>query len=299
MLLAGVVSWFASTWPDGLEWSYLGHRYAAAEKAVANESAVVAAVDQWQSKWSPMTDYGRRQAPLGELPPDGAAEAASTWPNLNGWRSLAGVLGTIVTLGILYGASPRDAEAATTSDRPCTGFLASHCSPETNPVSMHHHFIDRFAMGDSPVHRLDARAKLRGGAGVQRGADQFRPLPGRRLGADGRIAVCDALVRPRSGRVCPAAGCDPQPVHPHARADEPGLRPGVARGGVRPVALHRQRRLADGGQHRDQVRPGGPGFDGDDVHDPLRFALGGDAASATCRKSSSCSWGFSTATSSC
>ncbi len=25
---------------------------------------------------------------------------------------------------------------------------------------MHHHFIDRFAQGDSPVHRLDARAKL-------------------------------------------------------------------------------------------------------------------------------------------
>ncbi len=25
---------------------------------------------------------------------------------------------------------------------------------------MHHHFIDRFAMGDSPSHRLDARAKL-------------------------------------------------------------------------------------------------------------------------------------------
>ncbi len=27
-------------------------------------------------------------------------------------------------------------------------------------ASMHHHFIDRFAMGDSPIHRLDARAKL-------------------------------------------------------------------------------------------------------------------------------------------
>ena len=25
---------------------------------------------------------------------------------------------------------------------------------------MHHHFIDRYAMGDSPIHRLDARAKL-------------------------------------------------------------------------------------------------------------------------------------------
>jgi len=25
---------------------------------------------------------------------------------------------------------------------------------------MHHHFIDRFSLGDSPIHRLDARAKL-------------------------------------------------------------------------------------------------------------------------------------------
>lgn len=103
MLLAGIVSWFASTWPDGLEWSYLGHRYAAAEKAVANDSAVVAAVDQWQSKWSPLTDYGRRQAPLGQMP-RGAAEAASMRPHPNGWHSLAGVLGTIATLGMVYGA---------------------------------------------------------------------------------------------------------------------------------------------------------------------------------------------------
>ena len=28
---------------------------------------------------------------------------------------------------------------------------------------MHHHYIDRFAQGDSPVHRLDARAKLLAG----------------------------------------------------------------------------------------------------------------------------------------
>ena len=29
LLLAGVVSWFASTMPDGLEWSYSKHRYGA------------------------------------------------------------------------------------------------------------------------------------------------------------------------------------------------------------------------------------------------------------------------------
>ena len=105
LLLAGVVSWFASTLPDGLEWSYSEHRYGAAEKAVQNRSPVVAAVDQWQTKWSPMTDYSRREAPLGQLPAAESSEPESAWPNADGWRSLAGVLGTIVTLGILYGLS--------------------------------------------------------------------------------------------------------------------------------------------------------------------------------------------------
>jgi cobalt/nickel transport system permease protein len=101
LLLAGVVSWFASTAPDGLEWCYSQHRYGAVEKAVENRSSVVTAVDQWQAKWSPMTDYQRRMTPLGQLP--AAGEPQSAWPNPSGWRSLAGVLGTIVTLGILYG----------------------------------------------------------------------------------------------------------------------------------------------------------------------------------------------------
>jgi cobalt/nickel transport system permease protein len=50
LLLASVVSWFASTLPDGLEWSYLEHRYGAAATAVCNQSPLVAAVDRWQSK---------------------------------------------------------------------------------------------------------------------------------------------------------------------------------------------------------------------------------------------------------
>jgi cobalt/nickel transport system permease protein len=105
LLLAGVASWFASTWPDGLEWSYLEHRYGAAEKAVHNESPLVAAVDGWQGKWSPMTDYARRETPLGQSPPAATAQRGPGWPNPDGWRSLAGLLGTIVTLSVLYGAS--------------------------------------------------------------------------------------------------------------------------------------------------------------------------------------------------
>ncbi len=105
LLLGGVVSWFASTLPDGLEWSYLEHRYGSAEKAVSNESPVMAAVDQWQARWSPMADYTRREAPLGQLPDEGTAESAAARPLADGWRSLAGVLGTLVTLSLVYAAS--------------------------------------------------------------------------------------------------------------------------------------------------------------------------------------------------
>jgi cobalt/nickel transport system permease protein len=105
LLLAGVVSWFASRCPDGLEWSCVGHRYAAAEKAVQNDSSVVAAVGRWQERWSVLSDYTRREAPLGQLPAVAKDESASAWPVPDGWRSLAGILGTVVTLSVLYGVS--------------------------------------------------------------------------------------------------------------------------------------------------------------------------------------------------
>ena len=90
LLLAGVVSWFASTWPDGLEWSCQERRYGEAEKIVRNDSPLVAAVDRWQSRWSTMSDYTRRQAPLGNEPAEPAAHRDPAWPNPDGWRSLAG-----------------------------------------------------------------------------------------------------------------------------------------------------------------------------------------------------------------
>jgi cobalt/nickel transport system permease protein len=105
LLLAGVVSWFASPWPDGLEWSCVGHRYTAAEKAVQNDSSVVAAIGRWQQRWSLMSDYTRREAPLGRLPAEAKGPSASAWPAPDGWRSLAGILGTVVTLSVLYGVS--------------------------------------------------------------------------------------------------------------------------------------------------------------------------------------------------
>jgi len=105
LLLSGVISWFASSLPDGLEWSYRGHRYGTTGQAVENRSPAVAAVDRWQSKWSPLTDYTRRETPLGQAPGEGTAESASGWPQPDGWSSLAGILGTVVTLSLVYGAA--------------------------------------------------------------------------------------------------------------------------------------------------------------------------------------------------
>jgi cobalt/nickel transport system permease protein len=102
LLLAGLVSWFASTQPDGLEWTCGQRPHGEAEPAIHNDSPAVAAVDQWQSRWAPMADYTRRDEPLGQLP---AAKPRAAWPNPDAWRSLAGLLGTGVTLAIVYGAS--------------------------------------------------------------------------------------------------------------------------------------------------------------------------------------------------
>lgn len=107
LLLAGVVRWFASQRPDGLEWSCTGHRYAAAENAVQNDSSLVTAVGRWQQRWSVMSDYTRRDVPLGQLqlPAEAKGPSASAWPAPDGWRSLAGILGTAVTLSVLWGVS--------------------------------------------------------------------------------------------------------------------------------------------------------------------------------------------------
>lgn len=104
LLVAGLVSWFASTHPDGLEWTYQKHLARNGQPAVDNPSPLVAAVDAFQAKWSPMSDYTRRSAPLGQEPAQEAeAEpAAAAWPNMDGWGSLAGVLGTGATLGLLF-----------------------------------------------------------------------------------------------------------------------------------------------------------------------------------------------------
>jgi len=102
LLLGGVVSWFASGHPDGLEWSYQEHSYGdTAAEAVDNDSPAIAGVDAWQDKWAPMPDYGEE-----------------------GWTSVAGLMGTALTLALVYGAARlirRRREAEPSDEAPSRG----------------------------------------------------------------------------------------------------------------------------------------------------------------------------------
>ena len=100
LLFAGVVSLFASSHPDGLEWSYLEHKYGQ-EEAVKPAAETIAAVDDFQSRYSLMPDYTKRPADLGKLPTEADAEAEAA----EGWGSFAGVVGTAATLLLVYGLS--------------------------------------------------------------------------------------------------------------------------------------------------------------------------------------------------
>ena len=102
-LLAGVVSWFASPYSDGLEWSYLEHRYGGAPKATRQPTAAVNAVDELQSKYTPMPDYTVRSRSSGATEAAAIEEAdQEAWPGVNGWTTLAGLVGTVLALLVVY-----------------------------------------------------------------------------------------------------------------------------------------------------------------------------------------------------
>ena len=85
LLTAGIFSWFASSHPDGLEWSMLkasGH-----EELVSPQNTVHAAASEIQQKASVFPDYNIEKA-------DDSLPA-------NAGKSIAGLVGALLTLGIV------------------------------------------------------------------------------------------------------------------------------------------------------------------------------------------------------
>jgi cobalt/nickel transport system permease protein len=102
ILTGGVLSWFASTRPDGLEWTIA--KVSGKEQLESNGTVhkILAAV---QEKVSFLPDYALKTSPDST-----AAEQARQWPAVNGGTSVAGLIGGVMTLllaglagfGIMY-----------------------------------------------------------------------------------------------------------------------------------------------------------------------------------------------------
>jgi cobalt/nickel transport system permease protein len=92
----GLLSWFASTHPDGLEWSIKG--VTGQEELQAPQAGAHGVLAALQEKLAFLPDYDFK-------PPPGSheAEKESSWPEVSPGKSLAGVLGAAITL-LLAGA---------------------------------------------------------------------------------------------------------------------------------------------------------------------------------------------------
>jgi len=86
------VSWFASTQPDGLEWSMA--RTSGTEKLAAPSDGLHALAASLQDKVAFLPDYA-----FSASEPSGAADASKPgWPAVDAGTTLAGVVGAALTL---------------------------------------------------------------------------------------------------------------------------------------------------------------------------------------------------------
>ena len=96
VIVAVGLSLIASGLPDGLEWSYAERPDQPDFKPiVTNEDSKVAAVDDFQAKYSLMPDYSIRPSKLGRAPSQRSETTAA-------WTSFAGVVGSALTMAVIW-----------------------------------------------------------------------------------------------------------------------------------------------------------------------------------------------------
>ncbi|MBP6124915.1 MAG: energy-coupling factor ABC transporter permease [Phycisphaerae bacterium] len=95
LLLGGVASWFASTHPDGLEWSMF--RVSGKEALEPPEKAVHTTLSQIQDKTALLPDYTFKNTAETE-------SSSRSWPSVNIGTSISGILGGLLVLALAIGA---------------------------------------------------------------------------------------------------------------------------------------------------------------------------------------------------
>lgn len=90
-VVGGLVSWFASTHPDGLEWAIA--RISGRAELPAPGSRVHTALARIQERTALLPDYGFKAA---AVTPEG--EPAHAWPSADAGTSASGIVGGVITL---------------------------------------------------------------------------------------------------------------------------------------------------------------------------------------------------------
>ncbi len=95
VVTGGVLSWFASTHPDGLEWSI--QRVTGSDSLPEAGQGIVSVLKRFQEKTAVLPDYSF--APAGNEAQK--AEESPAWPMVDGGTSAAGIVGAAVVLGMV------------------------------------------------------------------------------------------------------------------------------------------------------------------------------------------------------
>lgn len=99
VLIGGGLSWFASTHPDGLEWSL--ERITGEGEIVAPERAPYKQIAELQGRTALLPDYDFKTT--GAAAEAVGDEAAETWPAVKGGTTVSGLVGGALTMSLVLG----------------------------------------------------------------------------------------------------------------------------------------------------------------------------------------------------
>jgi cobalt/nickel transport system permease protein len=100
LLTGGFFSWFASTHPDGLEWSI--QKIYGKPDIPGSDQGIIPFLEGVQEKTAILPDYGfRSDEPLSaDEKKAGTGKKEDFWPEVSSGKTIAGIVGSMMTLGL-------------------------------------------------------------------------------------------------------------------------------------------------------------------------------------------------------
>ncbi|MDD5678042.1 MAG: energy-coupling factor ABC transporter permease [Kiritimatiellae bacterium] len=98
VIVGGAASWFASTHPDGLEWSIV--KVSGKEEVSGTEDNLHKGLGRIQEKTAFLPDYGFKSTEPEAAPAEKTAAEPEPWPAISAGTSLSGIAGGLITLGL-------------------------------------------------------------------------------------------------------------------------------------------------------------------------------------------------------